>query len=309
MKVLVTGGAGFIGSHVVDLLLAEGHEAVVFDDLSMGRRSYVAAGARFVMGSIVDRPAVEKAMAGIDFVMHLAAQRSVVASMANPIRDAEINVIGTLNLLEAAAQQGVKSFVFAGTGGALYGETEDRPTPETHAAEPESPYGISKLTGERYIAHFGKRFEMCSTVLRLANVYGPRQDSGGEGGVVAIFCRQIQRGESVKIFGSGEQTRDYVYVGDVARAFVDAAGQSVSGVFNIGSGVETSVNALVAAIGEAVQSEPVIEYSAARAGEILWSSLDPSAARQGLGWEPKTSLIDGLRETANYFAPKAAPVS
>lgn len=298
MKILVTGGAGFIGSHVVDRLIAEGHEPIVIDNLVHGKRSYLPAGTPFIFGDIVERELVNDVMrSGFDAIMHLAAQKSVVGSMADPLHDAQVNITGTLNLLMAAAENGVSRFMFAATGGALYGETDNRPTPEDHPAIPESPYGISKLTGERYIMHFAHRFNMVAGILRLANVYGPRQDHAGEGGVVSIFCSRAKKGESVCVFGDGGQTRDYVYVGDVAEAFVAGLSIPESVTVNIGTSRETSVNELIEGVERVSGKTMQRDEQAARAGEIRHSCLGIGKAATSLGWSPKTSLDQGLELT------------
>jgi len=293
----VTGGAGFIGSHIVERLVSLGHEPVVLDDLSTGQLANIPRDVRFIAGSITNANLASRAMEGVSCVLHLAAQRSVTNSMSNPGLDAEVNVLGTVQLLQCAAQAGVTRFVFASTGGALYGDTDCRPTPETFATEPLSPYGISKLTAERYLAHYERRFGMGCTILRLANVYGPRQDAGGEGGVVAIFMERMLRGEPITVYGDGEQTRDYVYVEDVASAFVRAALNSATGTFNIGTGRETSVNELVSTLEAVTGAEGDCTFVEGRKGEVMRSCVDPSRAMFHLGWQSTTSLSDGLRAT------------
>lgn len=301
MKILVTGGAGFIGSHVVDRIIGAGHIPVVLDNLSYGTVDNLPSDVEVIRGDIRDRELVYRAVNGCEAIAHLAAQRSVVGSMKDPHFDAEVNVLGTINLLDAAESFRVKSFVFASTGGALYGETDGRPTPEEHPTFPESPYGVSKLAAESYVAHYSRRSDMKAVTLRMANVYGPRQGSGGEGGVVAIFCERALVGDSVAIYGDGEQTRDYVYVADVADAFLMGLTSSESCTVNIGTALETSVNGLVAGI-EAVTGRTLErEYRPARPGEIRHSSLEISRASSLLGWKPAHSFAEGLAKTVESF--------
>jgi UDP-glucose 4-epimerase len=294
----VTGGAGFIGSNLVDALLARGDEVIVVDDLSFGRREHVDPRARFVEGDIRDGVDLD----GVDIVFHLAAHTDVTTSVERPAENGSINVLGTIRVLEAAQQQRVQ-VVFASTGGALYGEC-DGPAPEETPAEPLSPYGIGKLCAEEYIAGWNRIHGSRHVVLRFANVYGPRQASSLEGGVVAVFFDRMAKGEPTAIFGDGRQTRDFVYVGDVVDALLDAAGHD-RGVFNIGSGEETSVLALHAAcsILAGALDEPVFEP--ARLGEIRRSVLDPSRARAELGWWPRTSLEEGLGRTWSWTTASA----
>ena len=286
----------------MDRLLADGHEPVVFDNLVHGKRSNIPACIPFILGDITDARLVASTVGqGFDAIVHMAAQKSVVGSMADPIRDAEINIIGTLNMLTSAAEFGVNRFAYAGTGGAIYGETELRPTSETHHKSPESPYGISKLTGERYIQHFTERFEMTTAILRMANVYGPRQDHNGEGGVVSIFSRRALQRQAIDVYGDGEQTRDYVYVGDVADAFSLALKADQSTTVNIGTGRETSLNDLIKSIESAAGMQFEINRRPARDGEIRNSCLDVENAKSLLAWKPSTSLDEGIVKTLNYF--------
>jgi len=294
MLAVVTGGAGFIGSHVVDALLARGDDVHVLDDLSRGKRENVPAGAtlhegdiRTDAGRVIDevRP---------DVCFHLAAQADVRVSVERPDFDADVNVVGTLHVLEAARRNGTK-LVFSSTGGAIYGEC-DGPADEDHAREPLAPYGVSKLGAEEYLAAYNRLYGSGHVSLRYGNVYGPRQDPKGEAGVVAIFMNRLREGSAPKIFGDGTQTRDYVFVGDVAAATL-AAAQHGGGVLNIGTGVETSVLELYERIQAAagVSHEP--EFAEARPGELQRSVLDPSRARRELGWEPEHSLDEGLAAT------------
>jgi len=290
LRAIVTGGAGFIGSHLVDALVERGDEVVVVDDLSSGRRENVNPGARLEQRDI--RAGFDAL--GADAVFHLAAQADVQTSMLRPARDAEVNVVGTISVLEAAREVGAP-VVFTSTGGAIYGECE-RPAAEDAPREPISPYGIAKLCAEEYVRGWGRTHGMRNVVLRLANVYGPRQEAGLEGGVVAIFLERMARGEDAVIFGDGAQTRDFVYVGDVVRALLAAADRE-SGVFNVGTGEETTVLDLYRACAAVagVGAEPRRE--AARLGDVRRSVLDVSRAETELGWRPEVGLEDGLRRT------------
>jgi UDP-glucose 4-epimerase len=290
LRAIVTGGAGFIGSHLVDALVARGDEVVVVDDLSSGKRENVNPKAGFEQRDI----RAGFGAAGADVIFHLAAQADVQVSMHRPARDAEVNVVGTISVLEDAREAGTP-VVFTSTGGAIYGEC-DGPASEDAPRDPISPYGIAKLCAEEYVRGWNRTHGMSNLVLRLANVYGPRQEAGLEGGVVAIFLERLARGEETVIFGDGAQTRDFVYVGDVVGALLAAVGR-VGGVFNVGTGVETTVldlhRACVAVAG--VGAEPRME--AARLGDVRRSVLDVSRAESGLGWRPEVSLEDGLRRT------------
>jgi UDP-glucose 4-epimerase len=294
VRAVVTGGAGFIGSHVVDALLARGDEVHVLDDLSSGRREHVPEAARLHEGDI--REATDRVFdeARPDVCFHLAAQADVRVSVDRPDHDADVNVIGTLHVLEAARRHGTK-IVFSSTGGAIYGEC-DGPAREDHPRRPLAPYGVSKLAGEEYIAAYNRLYGSGHVSLRLGNVYGPRQDPHGEAGVVAIFMHLLHEGGTPKIFGDGTQTRDYVYVGDVVAAAL-AATDHAGGVLNIGTGVETSVLDLYERIQHATGVEREAEFATARPGELRRSVLDASAAKGELGWEPTHSLDQGLAET------------
>jgi UDP-glucose 4-epimerase len=294
MRALVTGGAGFIGSHLVDSLLARGDDVSVVDDLSTGRRENLAGAATFHEASVTDgaRMAALLADERPEAVFHLAAQVDVRRAVADPAFDAGVNVGGTAVMLEAARAAGVRRFVLASTGGAIYGETERLPTPEDAPQAPISPYGASKAAAETYLALYHRLYGLSTVSLRFANVYGPRQDPLGEGGVIAIYCHAASGNRRVRVFGDGHQTRDFVYVGDVVDALVAAGERDAVGAYNVGTGVETSILELVEALGVEPGFEP------ARPGEILRSCLDASAAREALGWEAATSLADGLARTA-----------
>ena len=293
MRALVTGGAGFIGSNLVDALLARGDEVSIVDDLSTGRRENLAAGATFHEASITDGPRMAELLADErpEAVFHLAAQIDVRRAVADPAFDAAVNVGGTAVMLEAARAAGTRRFVLASTGGAIYGDTDRLPTPEDATVAPISPYGASKAAAETYLALYARLHGLSTVALRFANVYGPRQDPLGEGGVIAIYCHAAANSRQVRVFGDGRQTRDFVYVGDVADALLAAADREVTGAYNVGTGAETAVLELV----ERLELEPTFEPE--RPGEIRRSCLDASAARAALGWEPQTALDDGLQRT------------
>lgn len=299
MKVLVTGGAGFVGSHVVDRCVEAGHEVAVVDDLSTGRRQQVNRAARLhvvdIRGAALgDVFRVESP----DAVVHLAAQASVARSVANPSLDAEINVLGSINLLECARRAGTRRFIYVSSGGAGYGDTDMIPTPEDHPSRPVSPYGTSKVTAELYLACWEALYGLSGVVLRLANIYGPRQDPLGEAGVVAIFTDRLLRDEPCIINGDGLQTRDYVYVGDVADAALRTLERSeIRGPINIGTGVETTVVTLFDTLRAAFGGKGEARHGPARPGEQRRSLLDPSRARRLLGWTPRVALDEGLRRT------------
>ena len=294
MRALVTGGAGFIGSNLVDALVARGDEVTVLDDLSTGKRSNVNPAARFVEGSILT-DALDEATRDAEVCFHLAAQADVPTSVARPAFDAEVNVVGTVRVLAAAGNAPV---VFTSSGGAIYGECE-RPARENDPREPLSPYGVAKLAGEEYLAGWNRLHGTRHTAIRFANVYGQRQEAGLEGGVVAIFLNAMAAGEATKIYGDGRQTRDFVHVDDVVQAVLRAPG--TGGVFNVGSGVETSVLELHehcrAVCGD--RREPTME--AAREGDVQRSSLDVSRAADELGWRPEVTLDEGLRRTWDWI--------
>jgi len=291
---VVTGGAGFIGSHVVDALLARGDEVLVLDDLSSGKRENVAEGARLEVVDIREPLDFD----GAEACFHLAAQADVRVAVERPDHDAAVNVLGTIRVLEAARRTGTQ-IVFASTGGAIYGEC-DGPVSEDAERRPLSPYGVSKLAGEEYLAAYNRLYGTRHVSLRYGNVYGPRQDPHGEAGVVAIFLGALARGETPRIFGDGAQTRDYVYAGDVARATLAAVGRGA--VFNVGTGIETSVLELYELCRRAAGSDTEPELAPARLGELDRSVLDSSRAGQELGWRPEVGLEDGLRLTWDSLA-------
>ena len=295
----MTGGAGFIGSNLVDALLARGDEVTVVDNLASGRRENVHADAAFVERDIRE----ELEFAGADVVFHLAAQADVQTSMQRPEYDADVNVVGSVRVVEAARAAGAQ-VVFSSTGGAIYGEC-DGPAPENSTLQPVSPYGIAKLGAEQYLAGWNRIHGSGHVVLRFANVYGPRQDSGLEGGVVAIFLERMARAEPTTIFGDGSQTRDFVYVGDVVDALLAAVGHD-GGTFNVGTGRETSVAELHQACRTVAASDEEPRLEPARLGDALRSVLDVSRIERELDWRARTSLDDGLRRTWEWTAAQAA---
>ncbi|HYM64252.1 MAG TPA: NAD-dependent epimerase/dehydratase family protein [Gaiellaceae bacterium] len=297
MRAIVTGGAGFIGSHLVDALVAHGDEVVAVDSLATGKRERVNEGAELVVGDIRDGTVLGETFreAKPDVCFHLAAQVDVRRSVEEPVFDGDVNVLGTIGVLEAARARGTQ-VVFSSTGGAIYGEC-DRPADEDSALQPISPYGTSKLAGEEYLRTYNRLYGTQHVALRYANVYGPRQDPHGEAGVVAIFFGRIASGERPRIFGNGSQTRDYVYVGDVVQATLHAAGKAGRGVFNVGTGRETSVVELYEACRLVSGSELEPEFADARLGELARSVLDPARAGSELGFRAEVSLEDGLART------------
>ncbi len=302
-RILVTGGAGFIGSTIADRFLAAGWDVAVLDDLSSGKRENVPAGARFYPCDVRSAAAAEViASERPEVLCHHAAQIDVRRSMEEPRHDADVNVGGLLNLLAAAARAGsVRRVLFASSGGAAYGETDLLPTPEGHPLRPVSVYGASKAASELYLGVYRACHGIDFAALRYANVYGPRQDPHGEAGVVAIFCGRLLAGRPCTVFGDGGQTRDYVFVEDVARANLLAAERGFSGALNVGTGVETDVLRLHAVLSRAAGSTAPPVVAPARLGEQRRSCIDPAAAAAALGWRPEVGLEDGLRRTLEWF--------
>lgn len=302
MRILVTGGAGFIGSHVVDAYIAAGHAVTVVDDLSTGKRENLNLQARFVKADIGSSTMREVFRRGrFDVINHHAAQIDVRRSVADPLRDARVNVLGLIHLLELARSHRVKKMIFSASGGTYYGECP-RPAVETARPAPVSPYGISKLASEFYLRAYRELHGLDFTVLRYGNVYGPRQDPHGEAGVVAIFCRRLLAGKPLWVFGNGRQKRDYVYVGDVAKASVAALRRGSGQAFNIGTGRAVSVNALARTLADIHGGPSRLVRKPARSGELFRSWMDVRKSRRVLGWRARVSLADGLAQTYRHIA-------
>jgi len=302
LKILVTGGAGFIGSHVCDVFVANGHEVIALDNLSSGKRENLDPKVRLVELDIRSPEAaqlIESEKPGV--ICHLAAQMDVRRSVEDPRFDAESNILGMLNLLEAARKSGVRKFIFSSTGGAIYGEQDVFPAPETHPTRPVSPYGVSKASGELYLGYYKAQYGLDYVALRYANVYGPRQNPHGEAGVVAIFSQRLVSGKSCTIYGDGGQTRDFVYGPDVARANLLAFEKDYVGAVNIGTGIETDISQLYTYLAEAAGSSQKAEHAPGKPGEQRRSCVDNRLARNVLGWEPKVDIRTGLKNTIDYF--------
>jgi UDP-glucose 4-epimerase len=320
MKVLVTGGAGFIGSNLVDALLARGDDVVALDSLATGRRanldSALAGGARLVVEDVRDAAIVRSLLEQErpEVVFHLAAQMDVRVSAAKPVYDAEVNVIGTINMLEAARLCGARRFVFASTGGAIYGETDVLPTPEDAEINSEAPYGHAKYSAEGYCDLWRRLHGLSTVSLRLGNVYGPRQDPLGEAGVVAIFCGKLRDRGQPTVFGDGRQTRDYIYVQEVVEAALIASANEVTGPFNVGTGKESSVLDLVQVLRKLGRELGIIgardpfepQFAPPRPGEVQRSALDTRKAREMLGFEARIGLGDGMRRTLEWVTAEDA---
>ncbi|HET9595884.1 MAG TPA: NAD-dependent epimerase/dehydratase family protein [Anaeromyxobacteraceae bacterium] len=305
-KILVTGGAGFIGSTIADLFLAHGWDVAVVDDLSSGKREQVPDRARFYPCDVRSGAAVEAVLKERPAVIcHQAAQIDVRKSVADPRFDCDVNLGGLLNVMQAAVKAGsVKHVLLASSGGATYGDTDQVPTREEHPARPLSAYGVAKAASELYLGVYAHNYGIPFAALRYANVYGPRQDPHGEAGVVAIFANRLLSGEPCTINGDGGQTRDYVFVGDVARANLLAAEKEFAGALNIGTGVETDVNALFTKLARAAGAEASPRHGPGKPGEQKRSCIDPSAAARALGWRPEVALDEGLRRTVEFFRAK-----
>jgi len=307
MKILVTGGAGFIGSHLADALIEHGHQVVIIDNLVTGQRQNINPKTKFYEADIRGGNIAEIFQAErFDAVFHQAAQMDVRHSVADPRYDAEVNILGTLNILQNCQKTEVKKFLFASTGGAIYGEQVAFPADEQHPCWPSSPYGVTKLACERYIYFFGMQYGLKYALMRYANVYGPRQNPHGEAGVVAIFCQRMLKGEQPIINGDGKQTRDYVYVGDVVAANLAALDYPHNDYFNVGTGVETDVNVVFDRINEALGANCKEAHGPAKPGEQLRSVLTYAKAKKLLAWEPKVNVTEGLQKTARWFRENAA---
>jgi UDP-glucose 4-epimerase len=306
MKIVVTGGAGFIGSHVVDAYLDAGHQVVVVDNLSTGRRDRVHPEARLVEIDINDPSLVQLLQdEQPDVINHHAANGSVTVSVRDPLFDVRQNIVGTLNLLEASHQANVRKFIYISSGGAMYGNPRHLPVDEKHPAYPVSPYGLSKHTGERYVRLYGAQYELRWTSLRYANVYGPRQDPHGEAGVIAVFCQNLLDGVAPEVHWDGEQTRDFLYVGDCARANLRVLEAGDGEAYNVGTGVGTSINALFATLTEVAGQNVSPRRAPRRPGDARHSYLDCSKIEHDLGWRAQIDLRDGLARTWLHFRSSA----
>jgi len=302
MKIAVTGGAGFIASHIADAYLSLGHEVVIIDNLSTGKRENIPANARFIEMDVNDPgiPALfmeEK----FDIVNHHAAQMDVRVSVQDPTYDARINILGGINIYESALRSGVKKIIFASSGGTVYGEQEYFPADERHPTKPISPYGIAKLSNEQYLYYYAHVHGLPSVAFRYANIYGPRQNPHGEAGVIAIFAQKLLRGEQPVINGDGLQTRDYVYVGDVVAANILALQPQMIGAYNIGTGIETDVNTLFGHLRDLTQSTCEEQHAPAKQGEQLRSVLSHERIFASFGWTPKMAIVEGLSKTVDSF--------
>jgi UDP-glucose 4-epimerase len=307
LKILVTGGAGFIASHIVDAYVKLGHDVSVLDNLSTGKKGNLNPAATFHQMDIRDNSAVGELLRRekFDVVNHHAAQIDVRRSVDDPAFDASVNVIGAITILEHCVKTGVMKFIFASSGGAIYGEQDYFPADEQHPTRPISPYGIAKLTTELYLFYYKTVHQLHSVSLRYANVYGPRQNPEGEAGVVSIFTTRMLEGKEPIINGDGKQTRDYVYVGDVARANVLALQHEGSAVFNVGTGVETDVNQLFQMLKEHARSSAPEKHGPAKKGEQTRSVLSAALFSTSMGWTPTVSLSEGLKSTVEYFTSRS----
>lgn len=307
MKILVTGGAGFIASHIVDAYVERGHQVTVVDDLSSGLRENVNAEAELVEGDLRDPATVEKLRGrNFDLVNHHAAQIDVRVSVANPAADAELNIVASLRLFQAMIEDGVKKIIFASSGGASYGEPHYAPQDEKHPIAPLSPYGCAKVSIDQYLFFFRHVYGIKAVSLRYGNVYGPRQRKDGEAGVVAIFAGALLDGQTARINGTGEQTRDYVFVEDVVRANMAASEPDVDGIFNVGTGVETSVNQLYDVLARALGVDRQPEHAAAKAGEQMRSVLDGSKLRTLAALPDPVQFEEGIRQTVEWLRSRTA---
>ncbi len=307
MKVLVTGGAGFIGSHVCDAFVRAGHDVIALDNLSSGKKENLDPRVRLEVLDIRSAEAAALIRSERPQVLcHLAAQMDVRRSVEDPRFDAEANILGFINLLEASRASGVKKVVFSSTGGAIYGEQDVFPAPESHPTRPVSPYGVSKASGELYLGYYKAQYGLQYVALRYANVYGPRQNPHGEAGVVSIFSTRLLTGKECTIYGEGKQTRDFVYVEDVARANLLATEKDYSGPINIGTGVETDINRLYTLLAQAAGVDKPAVRAPGRPGEQLRSCVDNALARKVLGWQPTVNVEEGLRRTISFFREHVA---
>jgi UDP-glucose 4-epimerase len=308
MKILVTGGAGFIASHVADTYLDAGHEVIVVDDLSTGRKENIPPAARFYQADLRDQAALANIFAAEkpEIINHHAAQMDVRRSVREPVFDAQVNILAPIGMLELAVKHGVSKVIYASTGGASYGEVDRVPVNETYPANPICHYGVSKLTLEKYLYLYQHLYQLPYTVMRYPNVYGPRQNPKGEAGVVAIFTLQMLAGEQPVIFGDGSKTRDYCFVEDIVRANLAALDRGSGEVLNLGWGVPVSDFEIFAAIRQATGYKGEPRYAPVRAGEVEHIALDASKAREVLGWQPQTSLQDGIARTVKFIQGRHA---
>lgn len=305
MKILVTGGAGFIASHVTDAFLAEGHDVFVLDNLSSGYKENINPKATFIQADICDKGLSELfEKEKFDIIDHHAAQMDVRKSVKDPAFDATVNILGTINLLQNAVKTGVKKVIFASTGGAIYGEQDYFPADEKHAMAPLSPYGISKLAVEKYLYFYHVQYKLNYTILRYANIYGPRQNPHGEAGVVAIFTTKLLNDEQPVINGSGEQTRDYVFVGDVVKANLFGLYDNDTNIYNVGTGIETNVNQLFHGLNKITGKNKEEKHGPAAAGEQMRSVITSDKLFSRSGWRPNTTLENGLAKTVEFFKSK-----
>lgn len=302
-RILVTGGAGFIGSHIVDAYFKQGHQVCVVDNLSTGSKANLNPKAKFYKVDIKDAMKLQKVfnVERPEIINHQAAQKDVRKSVEDPIFDARVNILGSINLMQLAIKFKVKKFIFASSGGAIYGEAKTIPTPEDYPPTPVSPYGIAKLTAEKYLDYYQHEFKLPYVALRYANVYGPRQDPKGEAGVVAIFVGKLLKNEIPTIHGDGKNSRDYVFVEDVVDANILATEKEIVGAFNIGTGLEIDVNELSAKIIETTDSKAKPTHGPAKPGEQRRSCLEISLAKKELGWEPEVELSEGIEKTVGWF--------
>ncbi|MCH8325389.1 MAG: NAD-dependent epimerase/dehydratase family protein [Bacteroidetes bacterium] len=305
MKILITGGAGFIASHIADEYINLGHEVFILDNLSTGFEGNINSKATFINLDICDKSLTELfEVQKFDVVNHHAAQMDVRKSVADPTFDANTNIIGTINLLQNAVKTGVKKFIFSSTGGAVYGEQEYFPADEQHPTSPLSPYGISKLTVEKYLFFYNKQYGLNYSILRYANIYGPRQNPFGEAGVIAIFTSKLLAGEQPIINGEGTQTRDYVFVKDVVNANVKVLKDEIPDIMNVGTGIETNVNEIFNTLNKIINNGQVEKHGPSAPGEQLRSVITSDKFYKRFNWKPTTKLTDGLRETVIFFESK-----
>jgi UDP-glucose 4-epimerase len=306
MKILVTGGAGFIGSQITDAFIESGHQVVIIDNLSTGIKDNINPKATFIEKDITDKEIIkifEKEK--FDVVSHQAAQIDVRKSVADPVSDANTNILGALNLLQASVKTGVNKFMFASTGGAIYGEQDYFPADENHPTCPVSPYGITKLTIEKYLFYYNIQYKLNYTILRYANVYGPRQNPFGEAGVVAIFTSKLLKGEQPTINGAGEQTRDYVFVGDVVKANIKTFPDEDSTIYNVGTSIETNVNQIFSKLNELTGNKAKENHGPQAKGEQMRSVITSDKLQAKFGWKPTTHIPEGLSRTLEYFKTKS----